>query len=82
MNIFKNRICWREKKTFKSFGMHPASPQLEGKHSEPWHNIFGVLVDTIITPPHLRELVILCGDTIICMYAYWRFPYCWKHIFL
>ena len=74
LHIFENRIFFGErKKTFKSFGEHPTSPHHEGKHSEPRNNIFGVLVDTIIAPPHFGELVILCGDTIICMDAY-----CWK----
>ena len=67
--FFENRIL-EEKKAFKSLGVHPAFPHHEGKHLEPWHNISGVLVDTIIAPPHFGELVILCGDTIICMDAY------------
>ena len=69
LHIFENRIL-EEKKAFKRFGVHPAFPHHEGKHLEPWHNISGVLVDTIIAPPHFGELVILCGDTIICMNAY------------
>ena len=69
LHIFENRIL-EEKKAFKRFGVHPALPHHEGKHSEPRNNIFGVLVDTFITPPHFGELVILCGDVIICMNAY------------
>ena len=42
--------------------MHPAFPHIEGKHSEPWHNILHALFDTIMTPPHYIGLVILCGD--------------------
>ena len=44
--------------TFKSFGEHLTSPHLEGKHSEPWHNIFWGLFDTVITPPQHEALVI------------------------
>ena len=48
----------------------PPIHTLEGKHSEPWHNILHALFDTIMTPPQYEELVILCGDVIICMKAY------------
>ena len=65
-----NRIFGERRKLSKSFGVHPAFPHLEGKHSEPWHNILRVLFDTIMTPPQYVELVILCGDVIICMNAY------------
>ena len=68
LHIFENRI-FEEKKAFKRFGVHPAFPHHEGKHSEPRNNIFGVLVDTFITPPYIGELVISC-DMIICMNAY------------
>ena len=69
LHIFENRN-FEEKKAFKRFGVHPAFPHHEGKHSEPRNNIFGVLVDTFITPPYFGELVILCDDAIICMNAY------------
>ena len=49
LHIFENRIL-EEKKAFKRFGVHPTLPHHEGKHSEPRHNIFGVLVDSFITP--------------------------------
>ena len=49
----------REKQTFKSLGVDPAFPHIEGKHSEPWHNILHALFDTIMTPPQYVELVIL-----------------------
>ena len=39
-NIFSNRILGRERKLSKSFGVHPAFPHIEGKHSESRHNIF------------------------------------------
>ena len=54
--------------TFKSFEVHPDLPHIEGKHSESRHNIFGVIVDAFITPPHFEGLVISC-DMIICMSA-------------
>ena len=61
---------WREEENFqKVLESTPTSPHLEGKHSEPRHNIFGVFVGTFITPPHFGELVISC-DMIICMNAY------------
>ena len=56
LHIFENRIL-EEKKTFKSFGEHLTPPQLEGKHSERRNNIFGVLVDTFITPPYFGVLL-------------------------
>ena len=78
---FKNIFLigfWREEKAFKCFGVHPAFPHIEGKHSEPWHNILHALFDTIMTPHQYIGLVILCGDVIICMNAYWKFPCCLK----
>ena len=45
--------------------MHPHLHTLEGKHFEPCYNIFGVLVDTFITPPYFRELVISCDMIIL-----------------
>ena len=59
---------WEREETFKKLGEHPAFPHIEGKHSESWHNIFGVIVDAFITPPHFEGLVISC-DMIICMGA-------------
>ena len=58
-----------ERRNFQKFGEHPAFPHIEGKHSESRHNIFGVIVDAFITPPHFEGLVISC-DMIICMDAY------------
>ena len=69
LHIFEIGFLERGRKLSKSFGVHPAFPHLEGKHSEPRHNIFGVFVDTFITPPHFGELVISC-DMIIFMDAY------------
>ena len=63
-------IFGERRKPSKTFGVHLASPQLEGKHPERWYNICDVLVDTIITPLYFGKLVILCGDTILCMNAY------------
>ena len=68
IQIYSQIGFWEREETFKSFGVHPAFPHIEGKHSEPRHNIFGVLVDTFITPPHFGGLVISC-DMIICMGA-------------
>ena len=59
---------WEREEAFKSFGVHPAFSHIEGKHSESRHNIFGVIVDAFITPPHFEGLVISC-DMIICMGA-------------
>ena len=59
---------WEREETFKTFGVHPAFPHIEGKHSEPRHNIFGVIIDALLTPPHFEGLVISC-DMIICMGA-------------
>ena len=59
---------FEEGRNVSSFGVHPAFPHIEGKHSEPRHNIFGVFVDTFITPPYFGELVISC-DMVICMDA-------------
>ena len=67
LHIFENGI-FEERKAFKRLGVHPAFLHHEGKHSEPRNNIFGVLVDTFITPPYIGELVISC-DMIICMDA-------------
>ena len=67
-NIFSIRILGERRQTFKKFGEHPALPHIEGKHSESRHNIFGVIVDAFITPPHFEGLVISC-DMIICMGA-------------
>ena len=67
LNIFKIGFL-EKKKTFKSFRIYPTSTQLEGKHSEPRHNNFGVIIDAFITPPHFEGLVISC-DMIICMGA-------------
>ena len=53
-NIFLNRI-FEGRRNISSFGVHTAFPHIEGKHLEPWHNIFDVLVDTIITPPYFRK---------------------------
>ena len=66
-NIFSNRIFGREE-NFQKFGEHLAFPHIEGKHSEPRHNNFGVIIDAFITPPHFEGLVISC-DMIICMGA-------------
>ena len=67
-NIFLNRILGREKKLSKVLESTSPLHNIEGKHSEPRHNIFGVIVDTFITPPHFEGLVISC-DMIICMGA-------------
>ena len=67
-NIFLNRILGREKKLSKVLESTPPLHNIEGKHSESRHNIFGVIVDTFITPPHFEGLVISC-DMIICMGA-------------
>ena len=48
-----------EKEAFKkNLESTPTSPHHEGKHSEPWHNVFGVLFDTFITPLGLGVYVI------------------------
>ena len=60
----KNRILEKRESFQKVHPLHT----LEGKHSEPRHNIFGVIVDTFITPAHFEGLVISC-DMIICMGA-------------
>ena len=65
--LFLNRI-FEERRIVSSFGVHPAFPHIEGKHSESRHNIFGVIIDAFITPPHFEGLVISC-DMIICMGA-------------
>ena len=30
----------KRREVFQEFEMHPAFPPIEGKHSEPWHDIF------------------------------------------
>ena len=42
-------ILLEKEENFQSFGMHPTSPQLEGKHSELWHIIFLCHLKTVTT---------------------------------
>ena len=68
-NIFLNRIFGREKKLSKVLECTLPFHTLKASILNPGIIIFGVIVDTFITPPHFEGLVISCG-MIICMNAY------------
>ena len=63
--FFGNRIFGREGSFQKIWRAPPPLHTIKGKHSEPQNNIFGVLVDTFITPPYFGELVISCDMIIL-----------------
>ena len=50
--IFSKIGVWRKRKLSKVLECTLPFHSIEGKHSEPRHNIFGVFVDTFITLPH------------------------------
>ena len=53
--------------------MHPASPQLEGKHSEPWHDIFGCWLIRLQHHLDMEHSLFYVTKKIIRMSAQWRF---------